>query len=138
MAADEVKSQSRHIFKSDDEVLLQSLKEFKNERAIFVQEVIEVDGGFAFSERHFFDQHADMSKWLWDIPGTSKYVAVAVSDTEQMLTYSGKKFVMSYANIASKPEVTYYASFSKLPKYKINESALKESVSEIVSSLKGE
>ncbi|MGK5087708.1 hypothetical protein WDW86_09135 [Bdellovibrionota bacterium FG-2] len=61
-----------------------------------------------------------------------------MSDSVQELAYRGKKFVIAYERILHKLEVVSYASFSKLPKYKVNEAKLQESVRGIVSSLKGE
>ncbi len=138
MSVGEEQTQSERVFGTDEEVVSYSLNEFKKERAVFVQEVIDVEGGFGFGTRHLFQDRNEMRRWLWDLPGTKKYVAVAMSDSAQVLTLRGKKIVISYANIMSKPEIVFYKSFSKLPKYKINESKLKESVHGLVSALNGE
>ncbi len=138
MSVGEEQTQSPMLFKTDEEVLSYSLNEFKNEQALFVQEVIDVEGGVAFGKRHFFQERDDMTRWLWHIPGTQKFVAVTMTDGNQELTYKGKKFVIAYENFVHKPEIVSYASYSKLPKYKINESKLKESVAGLVSCLNGE
>ncbi len=137
MSAAELQTQSTIVFKTDEEVLSYSLNEFKKEQGIFLQEVVDVDGGFAFGKRHCFDHHAAMTRWLWHMPGNRKYVAVAVSSIEQVLTYRGKTFVKAFENIVDKPEMVLFDSFSKLPKMKISDSALRESVSEIIRQLKG-
>ncbi len=136
MSVGEEQTQSERVFGTDEEVVSYSLAEFKKLQAVFVQEVIDVEGGVVFGKRHFFQERAEMTMWLWQIPGNQKYIAVAVSPTEQVLTYRGNKFVVAYENITKKPEVDFYKSFSRLPKVKISDRALKESVSEMIRQLK--
>ncbi len=126
----------RTVFKTDQEVLETALSEFKTERGVFVQEVVEVDLGFAYGERRFFQRHADMTRWLWKVPGNWKYIAVVMSDLEQKLTYRGKTFVVSYEQIDTTQNVTFYKSFSKIPTEKIDEKLLREAVAELIEALK--
>ncbi|MGK5087280.1 hypothetical protein WDW86_06955 [Bdellovibrionota bacterium FG-2] len=136
MSVVEAKMHSGRVFKTDQEVLDTALNEFKSKRGVFVQEVVDVEGGFAFGERHFFQIHIDMSRWLRKVPGDWKYVAVIMSDLEQKLTYRGKIFVMSYQHIDTKLQVTFFKDFLNNQIEKIDEKLLRESVSELVNLLK--
>ncbi len=134
-AGDRLKQLSR-VFRTDQEVLDFALNEFKSERAIFVQEVVDVEGGFAFGERHCFQQEIDMSRWLRKLPRNNMYIVVALNIHGWKLTYRGKKFVVSYDSIDTKPKVTFFKQFDQMPIGKIDEHRLRESVAELVRILK--
>lgn len=61
MSVAEAQVESAIVFKTDEEVLSYSLNEFKKEQCIFLQEVVDVDGGFAFGKRRFFQHRDDMT-----------------------------------------------------------------------------
>ncbi len=129
-------NQQQRVFQTDEEMLDFALKEFKGERAIFVQEILDVEGGLSFGKRRYFGRHAEMTHWIWSQPGCPKCVAVAINDREQKLTYNGKEIVVAYENIQGNPAIIFFESLLKMPEIKIDEASLQDSVSEIIKQLK--
>ena len=104
-------------FKSDDEVLKQSLIIFKEDFRFLIQDVERSDlGVFVFGNQHEFKNQGELRSWICGLPGNKMYISVVIEKNLVQVGYRGYSFAALYNEVNLSPKVSYFRSFKKSTK----------------------
>jgi len=65
-------------------------------------------------EEKEFDSFRDLERFLWDVKGTQRYLAVIKDETSDIITFRGLERVISYKRMANDMVLDYFREFKKI------------------------
>jgi hypothetical protein len=96
---------------ADDEILSIALDLFKGLKGFYLQEVIEdANGTLGFGESYKFANQKDLSRMVWNMPGSKIFIAILNDSEFDRITYKGIAFTITYKNFSNNPVLDYYKS----------------------------
>jgi hypothetical protein len=94
-------------FKNDDAVLIDALARFKDKRGFFLQSVTDDQGTLVLGQIDSFENQKELSRVVWNKPGSELHIAILIDEKGVRLTYKGKKFITTYSAIDTNPVLEY-------------------------------
>ncbi len=124
-------------FATDDEVLAEAFRRFKNETRCLAQEIIISEGRLVFGPLHILPTYEERSQWVWSQPTTVMFVLVIVTPADTTLGYRGKTYGTTIIDFKTDPKCVSYRPFDDdFEEVEFDESQLRAAAHKIKDYLK--
>jgi hypothetical protein len=97
----------------DGQTLTKIFKKHKSGCKLFFFQENSTNNTLVSVEEKEFSSFRDLERFLWDVKGTQRYLAVIKDGTSNIITFRGLERVISYKEQANNMFLDYFREFSK-------------------------